>query len=44
MINLWLAAASGGYAPEGYRAAFAVTMALQAAELLWFGVYGKPKV
>ena len=44
MINLWLAAAYGGYAPERYRAAFAVMRALQAAEFPWFGVYRKSKV
>ncbi len=44
VINLWPATASGGYAPEGYRAAFWVMIALQVAGLLWFAVYRKAKV
>ncbi len=44
VINLWPAAASGGYAPEGYRAAFAGMIALQVAGLLWFAVYRKARI
>lgn len=36
IIDLWPPAADGGYAPEGYRAAFLVMLALQVAALLWF--------
>ena len=41
VINLFPAAAGGGYAPEGYQAAFAVMIALQAAGLVWYLVFRK---
>ena len=39
VINLWPAAPGGGYAPDGYRAAFAILLGLQAAALIWFWVH-----
>jgi predicted MFS family arabinose efflux permease len=36
VIGQWPTSASGGYAPEGYRAAFGVILVLQGAALLWF--------
>lgn len=36
IIDLWPGAPGGGYAPEGYRAAFLVMLALQLVALLWF--------
>ena len=41
IINLWPATTGGGYAPEGYQAAFVVMIAVQAAGLLWYLVYRK---
>ena len=41
VINLWPAASGGGYAPEGYQAAFAMMLALQFLALAWFLVYRK---
>jgi hypothetical protein len=35
VINLWPAAADGGYAAPGYQAAFAIALALQAVALAW---------
>jgi len=35
VINLWPAAADGGYASSGYRAAFAIALVLQAIALVW---------
>ena len=39
IIDLWPPSASGGYAPAGYQAAFAVMLALQAAALVWFMLF-----
>jgi len=38
VINLWPAAPSGSYAPDGYRSAFAIMLVLQAAALTWFWI------
>lgn len=38
VINLWPAAPGGGYAPDGYRSAFAIMLGLQAAALAWFWI------
>jgi predicted MFS family arabinose efflux permease len=35
IISLWPAAADGGYAASGYRAAFTIALALQAIALVW---------
>jgi sugar phosphate permease len=35
VINLWPAAADGGYAAPGYQTAFAIALALQVAALAW---------
>ncbi|MCZ6511575.1 MAG: MFS transporter, partial [Alphaproteobacteria bacterium] len=35
IINLWPAAADGGYAASGYRAAFVTALVLQAIALVW---------
>ncbi len=44
IINLWPAAADGGYASEGYQAAFAMMLVLQALALAWFLVFRKGKL
>lgn len=44
IIQLWPSTAGGGYAPEGYRAAFLSVFALQAAALAWYAVYRKDTV
>ena len=44
VINLWPAASGGGYAPEGYQAAFAMMLVVQVLALAWFLVYRKGKV
>ena len=47
IINIWPSigdAVGGGYAPEGYQAAFAVMFATQAAGLAWFLLYRRAKV
>ncbi len=36
VIGRWPISASGGYAPEGYRAAFGAILVLQGAAVLWF--------
>jgi hypothetical protein len=41
IINLWPTPAAGGYAAEGYQAAFAVMAVLQVLSLVWFLVYRK---
>lgn len=41
IIQQWPATADGGYAPEGYRAAFLAVFALQAIALAWYFVYRK---
>jgi predicted MFS family arabinose efflux permease len=38
IINLWPVTADGGYAPEGYQAAFTMMLVLQLLSLLWFVV------
>ncbi|MFQ6022738.1 MAG: MFS transporter [Acidiferrobacterales bacterium] len=38
LINFWPTTAVGGYAPEGYHAAFMVMLALQALGLIWYGI------
>ena len=43
-INLWPATSGGGYAPEGYQAAFAMMLVVQVLALAWFLVYRKGKV
>ncbi len=44
IIDLWPKTASGGYAPDGYRAAFAVMLALQVLGLLWTAVFRKGRL
>ncbi|MDA1090307.1 MAG: MFS transporter [Proteobacteria bacterium] len=41
IINLWPTAVGGGYAPEGYQAAFVVMAVLQVLTLVWFLVFRK---
>lgn len=36
IIDLWPPTAAGNYAPDGYRTAFAILLAMQAAALAWF--------
>ena len=43
IINLWPATADGGYATPGYRAAFAIALALQAIALAWLVAGGRLK-
>ncbi len=38
VINIWPSAPGGGYAPDGYRAAFAIMLGLQAVTLTWFWI------
>lgn len=38
VINLWPAAADGGYAAPGYRAAFSIALSLQVVALIWMVV------
>ncbi len=40
IINLWPGTASGGYAPPGYQAGFAMMLCLQLIGLLWFFIAG----
>jgi predicted MFS family arabinose efflux permease len=40
VINLWPVDAGGGYAPAGYRAAFAILLLLQILAAGWYGVSG----
>ncbi len=44
IIGLWPATATGGYHPDGYRAAFGLTLVLQFAALLWFALYRRQGV
>lgn len=44
IINLFEPGATGGYAPAGYQAAFALMIVLQAAGLAWYLVYRKAPV
>jgi len=39
VINIWPVAADGAYSVIGYRAAFGVALALQAAAFVWMVVY-----
>ena len=39
IIDLWPPTTDGGYHPDGYQAAFAVILAIQAASLIWYFVY-----
>lgn len=39
IINLWPKTISGGYAPEGFQAAFAVVVAIQVLGFVWCGIY-----
>ena len=39
IINIWPKTAVGGYAVEGYQAAFAVTFGIQFLSLIWYGIY-----
>ena len=41
IIDLWPTTTSGGYAPEGYRAAFAGILAIQIAAMAWLVLYRK---
>lgn len=41
IIDLWPETAAGGYAPQGYRAAFGAILGLQAAGMLWIAVFRK---
>lgn len=43
IINLWPVAADGGYAPEGYRAGFALVFSLQLLSLIWFIIASRLK-
>jgi hypothetical protein len=36
VIELWPIQAGGGYAPEGYRAAFIIMLVAQGATWIWF--------
>ena len=36
IINLWPVTATGGYAPPGYQAGFAMMFSLEVVALLWF--------
>lgn len=40
VIELWPATASGGYAPEGYRAAFTIMLIFQGLAWLWYIAVG----
>jgi len=40
VIELWPATASGGYAPEGYRAAFTIMLTFQGLAWLWYIAVG----
>ena len=44
IINLWPSTGGGGYAAEGYQAAFAVMFVAQAAGLAWFLLYRRAKM
>ena len=44
IINLWPAAPGGGYAPEGYQAAFWVMIGLQALGLTWYMIFRKASI
>lgn len=44
VINLWPATAAGGYAPEGYRAAFGIMLGLQVLTLAWFALFRREGV
>ena len=43
IIDLWPAGPDGGYAPDGYRAAFLVMLGLQVLALLWFVAYRRAR-
>jgi MFS family permease len=44
IINQWPAAEGGGYAPEGYQAAFTVMLALQIAGVAWFLLFRRARL
>jgi MFS family permease len=44
VIDLWPTAASGGYALEGYRAAFGIMLGLQVLALVWFALFRREGV
>jgi predicted MFS family arabinose efflux permease len=44
IINMWPKTAAGGYAVEGYQAAFAVIVGIQFLSLIWYGVYRRDNV
>jgi MFS family permease len=44
VINLWPVTAAGGYAPEGYRAAFGIMLGLQVLALAWFALFRRDGV
>ncbi len=44
VINLWPVTAIGGYAAEGYQAAFALMIGLQVLGLSWFVVFRKARI
>ena len=39
IINMWPKTDAGGYAVEGYQAAFTVMVGIQFLSLIWYGVY-----
>ncbi len=43
IIDLWPAGPAGGYAPDGYRAAFLVMLGFQLLGLLWFAAYRRAR-
>ncbi len=44
IINLWPAAAGGGYSPEGYQAAFWLMIGLQGLGLTWYMIFRKASI
>ncbi|MGA0394458.1 MAG: MFS transporter [Rhodospirillales bacterium] len=43
VIDLWPVTANGTYAPEGYRAAFAILLGVQVMAMAWYALYRKPR-
>ncbi len=43
IIDLWPAGPDGGYAPDGYRAAFLVMLGFQLLGLFWFAAYRRAR-
>jgi hypothetical protein len=44
IINMWPKTAAGGYAVEGYQAAFTVMVVIQFLSLMWYGVYRRENI